>query len=175
MPYLSSSLAYISPLAQTADTDILLLGFLGKGQGRYTLLCAFRSMLWDSHIARAPLQHEAVRLWRHPTGCKPLLLPGTALLCPWFLHQGCSTQGSLLLFLSWYTAHLSHLIISPEPPSALLSEKRFFLQQWVQLAGVCKAEGSLNQGRSHGKAAREPGVSATRDLHTNLATEENPA
>lgn len=72
-------------------------------------------------------------------------------------------------------AHLPHLIISPEPHSALLSEQCFFLQQWLQLADVCKAEGPLNQGRSHGKAEREPGVSAARDLHTNLATGENPA
>lgn len=55
MPYFSSSLAYISPLAQTADIHTLLLGFLGKGQRRYTLLCAFRSMLGDSCSTRAPL------------------------------------------------------------------------------------------------------------------------
>lgn len=65
--------------------------------------------------------------------------------------------------------------MSPKPHSALLSKQCFFLQQWLQLADAWKAEGPLNQGRTHGKAAHEPGVSAARYLHKNLATGENPA
>lgn len=130
-------------------------------------------------MPEAPLQHTkaawAARLRRQTTGCKPLLLPGASLLCPLLLHQGCSTQGFLLLCWSWYIARLPHLFISPEPHCALLSEQCFFLQQWLQLADIHEVEGPLTQGRSHGKAVHEPGVSASRDLHTNLATGENPA
>lgn len=83
MPYFSSSLAYISHLAQTADSHILLLGFLGKGQSRYTLLCGSRTMLGASCSARAPLHTHQGRVRQPGYGdiprganhCSCLVLP----------------------------------------------------------------------------------------------------
>lgn len=100
-----------------------------------------------------------------PAWCCPAL---SLALAPGLQHPGLSALLELM-------ARLPRLVISPKPHSGLLSEQCFFLQQWLQLAFFCDAEGPLNQGRSHGKAASEPGVSAARDLHTNLATGENPA
>lgn len=115
MPYFSSSLAYVSHLAQRADTHILLLGFLGKGQSRYALLCAFRSMPGASCSARALCTHQGrVRQPGYgdiPWGanhCSCLVLP-----CSWFLHQGCSTQG-FLLCLSSRLIYSSHYL--PQAP-----------------------------------------------------------
>lgn len=179
MPYFPSSLAYISSLAQTADTHFLPLGSLGRGQSRYTLLCAFRSMLGGQLQCQGlstctPRQREAARLRRHSTGCKPRLLPGAAPLCPWLLHQRCSTQGFLLLCLSWYIAGylVSLPLLSPTLPSSP-SSVSFCSNGCSWLTFTRLRDPWIRAGTTARQHVSR--VSAARDLHTNLATGENPA
>lgn len=92
-----------------------------------------------------------------PAWCCPAL---SLALTPALQHPGLSAA-LLELVHCW----LPRLIISSEPHSALLAEQCFFLQQWLQLADVHKAEGPLNQGRNHSKAAHEPGFCCKRSAH----------
>lgn len=176
MTCFSRSLAYISALAWTADTHILLLGFLGKGQSRYTLLCAFRSMLGDSCTARAPLHahHSSMRQpgygdipW-DANHCSCLVLPCSA-------PGSCTRAAARRAFCcsAWAGTWLIYLILlsppSPTLPSSLSSVS--FCSNgcsWLMFA-------RLRDPWIRAEATARQQLSLVFLLRTNLATGENPA
>ena len=148
MPYFSCSLAYIPSLAQTADNHILLPSFPGRGKSRHTLLRAPRSYQGKATVAGSLCMHTNAAQGGQATGTTQ----GMQTHAP----APCSTQGFLLFHSSWCISPLPHLVISPRTPfrPPRLSSASFCnacnrLQwQWLQPAGVCKAEDPLNRCKS---------------------------
>lgn len=120
----------------------------------------------DSCSARAPLHAHrgSVRqpgygdIPRDANHCSCLVLPRSVPGS----YTSAAAPRAFCCLLELAHCWLPRLIISSEPHSALLAEQCFFLQQWLQLADVHKAEGPLNQGRNHSKAAHEPGFCCKR-------------